>query len=226
MTDDIDKDEWLTAVEAMHLSKMQRSTLVDACKREGVESYKDSSGRIRYEPSGIESLARTVAPAAGIDVASAFKEFAFAAKNSAMHAEKLLSLVTVPSERLLDKLSGELAAARARIVYLEERMDAAVAAREALLSQQADRDIQAQSAKAALDRKERIVRIAESRLPAVIDRFLGGGAKAATAMRLLDSLEPAVLEALLSSGILTPEQADLIRELMPESPVTHPQAAE
>jgi len=222
---DIDKDEWLTAVEAMQLSKMQRSTLADAVKREGVETYKDSSGRIRYEPSGIESLVRILPQAAGVDVASAFKEFAFAAKNSAMHAEKLLALVTVPSERLLDKLSSELAAARARIAYLEERMDSAVSAREALLSQQADRDIAAQSARATLERKERIVRIAESRLPQVIDRFLGG-AKAATAMRLLDSLEPAVFDALLSSGILTPEQTEMLKELTPESPVTHPRAAE
>lgn len=222
--DDIDRDDWLTVAEAMSLTKLPRRSLGAEVRRTNVESYKDSTGLVRYEPSGIESL---VPPPAGtVDVASAFKEFAFAAKNSALHAEKLLALVTVPSERLLDKLSCELAAARARIVYLEERMDSAVSAREALLSQQADRDIQAQAAKSAHDRKERIVRIAETRLPQVIDRFLGG-AKAATAMRLLDSLDPAVYEALLSSGILTPAQAEMLKELTPESPVTHaPQAAE
>jgi len=221
------KDEWLTTAYVQKLMRCSETKVRRIAKQQGIKTYKDENADLRYDPDAVDAylLERDQGQAASSELSSTLKSVVESAKHAQAHAATFASLFVVPSQNATEALRRDLEAARCRIVYLETRMDEAVSAREALLNQQLDRDLLAQEAKAKLDRRERIVRIAENKLPQVIDRFLGG-AKAATAMKLLESLEPPIFDALLASGILTPEQAAMVRELAPESTETHPKAAE
>lgn len=228
MSDLDPNNEWLGTAYVCKLMRASEAKVRRVAKQQGIKTYKDAQGDLRFNPDDVDAylLERDQGSAASSELASTLKSVVESAKHAQAHAATFASLFIVPSQNVADALRKDLEAARCRIVYLETRMDEAVTAREALLNQQLERDLIAQEAKSKLDRKERIVRIAENKLPQVIDRFLGGGAKAAAAVKLLESLDPALLDALLASGLLSAEQAALVKELAPESPVTHHEAAE
>lgn len=147
---------------------------------------------------------------------------------STNHAERLISLLERPMLQAMrelrqvnNDLRDELERTRERLHIVEQARTDLITAREALLSEQAARDIAARESAAKDARRKQMIDIFVSRAPGVLDavtKTLGISSqdqvKVKAVIDLANELDPAVLEMLASSGALTPKQVELVETII------------
>jgi hypothetical protein len=215
------KGEWPTAVQVRQWLDLPRHA-IDKLTKDGVLQRKqDERGIWRWDPVSIERYLAAEQEDAQKEpeedpIGTAYRDQTAALRAAQSHVESLLRLVTTPAQDQLRLLQDDLARARARIAELESRFDGMIEAREALLSQAQERELAAAEAAQRSARKDRLLKLAENRALPLLDKYLQSG-KADVAMRLLESLEPTMVQALATSGLLKPDQLELLKQLLPDA---------
>jgi hypothetical protein len=107
-----------------------------------------------------------------------------------------------------------------RLEHMEGMWDRMVMATESLLSSQHDRDLRTtrQTQNAAL--RSDAVQLVKSQLPRMLDLFRVSGA-AGTALEFIASLDPQIIDGVVASGVLEPNQQQLLdklRAMLPNKP--------
>lgn len=192
-------------------------------------------GTLRWNPAVIDALADALDGKSDTVNAAELKGEADLGKATAAqvavstnHAERLIVLLEKPMLQAMrelrqvnNDLRDELERTRERLHITEQARTDLITAREQLLSEQAARDIAARESAAKDARKKQMVDVFLSRAPGVLDavtKTLGISSqdqvKVKAVIDLANQLDPAVLEMLASSGVLTPEQVGLVETII------------
>lgn len=187
-------------------------------------------GTLRWEASLIDKLVESL-EGGSVSIESggdASKQQASSMAVATNHVERMVVLLEKPMHtgmlelrRTVADLRDQLEAAYEKLERANSSREEMIRAREALLSEQAARDIAARESAAKDDRKKQMFDIFAKRMPGVLDslgKTLGIGkadqAKIDAVIGLANDLDPAVLVGLVEGGLLNDKQAAYVEIIL------------
>jgi hypothetical protein len=227
-----DWQAWPSAAQVktrLEITQAQLNALITSGR---VVRWQCPDGKLRFDPSDVDELSDEMgADAEKRETAQASKE-----KNDELatvlsravsllkiaqeHTEKLFSISTGPIQRGTDFLLRINDQQASRIEYLEKQHGEMFIAREALLSQQQERDLKARRVELGSQNVKHAIDQVTDALGPIAHQILGNLGlkigKAHPGLELLQSIDPALLMSLVQLNLLSPQQLKLCREIWPD----------
>jgi len=211
--------KWPTRGGAARLLGYSLSS-IKRLEREGkLTPIKDNDGVHRFDPGMIEGLRlelggkpppETEAVIASIDGATTH------ARDSGRHLERVLGLVLNPSESLLDLYKQVCSDLREECIKLRAENFAYLTSMADMLKTQRQEDIEERKIALSDARKEQAIGLLKSAIPMIIAQA-GGNKQVGQLLSFVHSLHPEQLNVLLTSGMLTADQAEVLSGVLTEA---------
>lgn len=213
-------------------------------RRGYIVRYKCPDNVLRFHPGEVEMLHRrleqgTIAEVSDLresntELKDVLRHMNLALKQQNEHIEKLFTMITAPFEKGTEFLCNILGETTKRVNVLEGNFDQSIMAREQLLSLEHERTLKTQRAQAFNENlRHGMDKLGEAIGPftqTVLANMGFPGTKKHPGLELLESIDPAMVELLWSTDMLSDFQKGKVREIWPDrrwpgDPVPAPPAA-
>ena len=206
---------------------------IERMARDGeLTKYRSKDGATRYDPAELEELAADLEkipkPSPAIPMAEGFHAGTSLVKQAQGNVESLMKLVVEPMKLALASLKDTNEALLKENAELREGREANVAAREALLNQQLERDLLRKMAEKREQWRDDVWKEAKPQFGKIADAISSRWLKAdpdqlkkmEAAQKLIRGLDIAKLAALMEMDFLTDDEKNHLRVILGKAPTT------
>lgn len=220
-----DGEGWPTREQVIKLWAIGSKAIVAKVKAKTLKRYVGENGIHRYDPVELDSLyerregteeafsalQKAIVASTPIDSAAAIMgELTSLLRDQRKWNAEILSMVFEPQNALLKALQGALEDSRARNEKLEADRDEALRLREQSLTDMTERAIMVEQARGTERRRSEMVSLAKQQIPTLLQAHAEG-----KALAFIKSLDTEMVAAFAQSGMLSGEQAKMLRSVFP-----------
>lgn len=241
-------EHWPKSAEVQGELGLTSKELLGYVNRGWFVRYRCPDSSVRLRPVDVESFrarmldeerrAQVAEEQSATELKHVLRQAVSLLKQTQDHNARLWELHVKAPQTAITLLTDIVKDQRERIQQMEENADAAVRTREELLSLAHERELMTRDVEDRIRGRAQMreqgmaaVRDAAPALAEIIGKHFGIDLVSSPAKKLLDSLDPEMVKALVASGMLTPTQVALVKEIFPEiwaeaKPESEPQHGE